>query len=332
MISVGLVGCGGIMGAHLPGWKAVEGRAEVTACCDVNEGSAAKRAEELGGGARIYTDWKAMLADDAVDAVDIALPHRLHRDAIVDAAEAGKHILTEKPLCTSLEEAAEIEAAVRANGVILMCAHNQMFEPAPRTARQWIRDGKIGRVFSQRTVDCFLAKKQREEPGAWGWRSSAESSGGGCALDTGYHPTYMLISIANSEPVEVVSFCANYNQPYLEAEDTAQTMVRFENGAVGTLQTSWGHPWPNGHWQIHAIGETGQIFGKGNFLYLQPHGGEPVRHDLPAENGFIGEIKHFVDCIEQNREPEQGLKEGITVLKVILAGYQSDREKRVVQL
>lgn len=319
------------MGAHLPGWRAVEGRATVTAACDVNQENAQKRATELGGTAKVYSDWREMLSDEQVDAVDLALPHRLHRNAIVDAAEAGKHVLTEKPLCTTLDEAKEIEAAVNANGVLLMCAHNQMFEPAPRTARRWIAEGKIGKVFSLRTVDCFLAGN-RKEPGMWGWRGSAEEAGGGCALDTGYHPTYLLVSIANSDPVEVVSFSANYNQPYLEAEDTAQTMIRFANGAVGTLQTSWGYPWPNGHWQIHAIGETGQIYGKGNDLYFHPHGGQAEKAELEPENGFVGEIKHYVDCIESGRTPEQSLKEGITVLKVILGGYQSEKEKRVIAI
>lgn len=330
MIRVGLVGCGGIMGAHLPGWRAVAGSAEVAAACDVNQDAAEKRAGELGGTAKIHSDWRALLADNRVDAVDVALPHKLHRDAIVDAAEAGKHILTEKPLCTTLDEAKDIEAAVKSNGVILMCAHNQMFEPAPRTARQWIAEGRIGRLFSLRTVDCFLAKDR--QGGGWGWRGSTAESGGGCALDTGYHPTYMLISIANSEPVEVVSMSDNYNQPALKAEDSAQTLVRFANRAVGTLQTSWGYPNPNGHWQIHAIGETGQIYGRGNALYLHPHGAEAEKHDLEPENGFVGEIKHFVQCIESGRTPEQGLKEGITVLKVILGGYQSEREKRVIAI
>lgn len=330
MIRIGLVGCGGIMGAHVPGLKAVEGRAVVTAACDVNREAAERRASETNPGAAIYTDWKAMLADDVVDAVDCALPHHLHRDAIVDAAEAGKHILTEKPLCTTLEEARDIEAAVKANGVILACAHNQMFEPAPRTARRWIREGKLGRLFSLRTVDCFYAGGGK--PVDWGWRGKISTCGGGCAIDTGYHPTYMLISLANSEPVEVVSFLANYNQPNLEGDDSAQTMVRFANGAVGTLQTSWGHPVPNGHWQIHAIGEKGQIYGRGNTLYFQPLQGEVEKHELQPENGFVGEIKHFVDCIETGATPEQGLYEGVTVLKVILAGYQSDREKRVIQL
>lgn len=318
------------MGAHVPGLKAVADRAIVTAACDVNVDAAKRRASETNPDAAIYSDWKQMLRDDVVDAVDCALPHHLHRDAIVDAAEAGKHILTEKPLCTTLEEAKDIEAAVKANGVVLACAHNQMFEPAPRTARQWIREGKLGRLFSLRTVDCFYAGGGK--PVDWGWRGKVETCGGGCAIDTGYHPTYMLISLANSEPVEVVSFLANYNQPTLEGDDSAQTMVRFANGAVGTLQTSWGHPVPNGHWQIHAIGEKGQIYGRRNVLYFEPLFDEPEKHELPEENGFVAEIKHFVDCIETGATPEQGLYEGVTVLKVILAGYQSDREKRVIQL
>ena len=330
MIRIGLVGCGGIMGAHVPGLKAVGDRATVTAACDVNAEAAKRRASETNPDAAIYTDWKQMLKDNVVDAVDCALPHHLHRDAIVDAAEAGKHILTEKPLCTTLEEARDIEEAVKQNGVILACAHNQMFEPAPRLARSMIRDGKLGRLFSLRTVDCFYAGGGK--PVDWGWRGKVATCGGGCAIDTGYHPTYILISLANSEPVEVVSFLANYNQPTLEGDDSAQTMVRFANGAVGTLQTSWGHPVPNGHWQFHAIGEKGQIFGRGNTLYYQPLQGETEKHELQPESGFVGEIRHFVDCIEQGLTPEQGLYEGVTVLKVILAGYQSDREKRVVTL
>jgi predicted dehydrogenase len=330
VIRIGLVGCGGIVGAHVPGLKAVEGRAIVSAACDVSADNAKRRASETNPDAAIYSDWKAMLADDVVDAVDCALPHHLHRDAIVDAANAGKHVLTEKPLCTSLDEAKDIEAAVKANGVILVCAHNQMFEPAPRTARKWIREGKLGRLFSLRTVDCFFAGGGN--PVNWGWRGKLDTCGGGCAIDTGYHPTYMLISLANSEPVEVVSMLANYNQPTLEGDDSAQTMVRFANGAVGTLQTSWGYHVPNGHWQIHAIGEHGQIYGRGNTLHFQPLKGETETHELQPENGFVGEIKHFVDCIETGAQPEQGLYEGVTVLKVILGGYQSDREKRYVTL
>lgn len=319
------------MGAHLPGWRSVTDQATVTAVCDINLEAARRRAGELGVDARVYSDWREMLADDVVDAVDIALPHKLHCAALVDAAKAGKDALTEKPLCITLDEAAQIEQAVTEAKTVLACAHNQMYEPAPRMARKWIREGRLGRVFSLRTVDCFHITG-RTAQSEWGWRGSAAEAGGGCALDTGYHPTYLLVSIANSEPKQVVSFAANYNQPTLDAEDTAQTMVMFESGAVGTLQTSWGHHVPNGHWQFSAIGEAGQIYGRGNDLYFQPEGGAAEKAEIEPGNGFVGEIKHFVDCIETRSTPEQGLYEGITVLKVILAGYQSQREGRIITL
>ena len=331
MIKVGLLGCGGIMGAHLPGWKKMADRAHVAAACDTIEERARNRAGELNADAVIYTDWKQMLKEGDITTVDMALPHYLHAAAIIDSAEAGKHIMTEKPLCISLEEAKNIEAAVKANGVILQCAHCQMFEPAPRMARQWVKEGKVGKVYSLRTVDCFHAKNS-QQPGAWGWRGKKETCGGGCAIDTGYHPAYLLISIANSEPVEVVSFSDNFAQPMLEGDDSAQTMVRFANGSIGTLQTSWANNVPEGHWQISVVGEKGQIYGRGNDLYFRPEGGEPEKAELIPANGFTAEIEHFVECIEQNKTPEQGLHEGITVLKVILGGYQSELEKRVIQL
>lgn len=331
MIKVGLIGCGGIMGAHLPGWKAAADGAQVAAACDIIEERAKNRGMELNPGVVTYTDWKKMISDGGVDAVDIALPHYLHAAAIIDAANAGKHVMTEKPLCITHEEAKNIEAAVKANGVILQCAHNQMFEPAPRLARKWVSEGKVGRVFSIRTVDCFRSGGTSGVK-EFGWRGKLKTCGGGCAIDTGYHPAYLLISLANSEPKEVVSFSNNFIQKNLEGDDSAQTMVRFENGSIGTLQTSWAHGVPNGQWQISIVGDLGQIYGRGNDLYFAPLQGEVEKADLQPANGFVAEILHYVECIKTGKTPEQSLKEGITVLKVILGGYESEKTGKIVKL
>jgi predicted dehydrogenase len=331
MIKVGFIGCGGIMGAHLPGWKAVAEEAQVVAACDIIEERAKNRGLAVNPDVAIYTDWKKMLSVGEVDAVDIALPHYLHAAAIIDAANAGKHVMTEKPLCITHEEAKNIEAAVKANGIILQCAHNQMFEPAPRLARKWVREGKVGRVFSIRTVDCFRAGGA-DGVQDYGWRGKLATCGGGCAIDTGYHPAYLLISIANSEPKEVVSFSHNFIQKNLEGDDSAQTMVRFENDSIGTLQTSWAHPVPNGQWQISVVGELGQIYGRGSDLYFAPLQGEVEKADLQPANGFVAEIQHYVQCIKTGETPEQSLKEGITVLNVILGGYESEKTGKIVKL
>ena len=112
-LRVGLIGCGGIMRPHVEGWKAIANRAQIVAVADVVEGNAKARIQQLGYSAAIYADYRDLLEDDEIDAVDIALPHHLHRDSIVAATEAGKHVLTEKPLCLTMEHLREIVALVR---------------------------------------------------------------------------------------------------------------------------------------------------------------------------------------------------------------------------
>ncbi len=174
-IKIGLIGSGGIAGAHIRVYLKVVDEARVTAVCDVVTENAQQRAEELGGAA-IYSDYRDMLASADIDAVDVCLPHHLHKDAIVAAAQAGKHILCEKPLCLSLEQAAEIKKVVAESGVTLMCAHNQLFIPAVQRARQLLDEGLLGQVYEIRTTDSFYHSFKKEN---MGWRAHREFIGGG---------------------------------------------------------------------------------------------------------------------------------------------------------
>lgn len=122
-IKVGVLGGGGILEAHIRGYRAYADAIKVTAVADVVEETARRRAVELDAAA--YTDFREMIFEADIDAVDICLPHHLHAEAIVAAAQAGKHILCEKPLCLTVLQADEVQQAVSAAGVTLMCAHNQ---------------------------------------------------------------------------------------------------------------------------------------------------------------------------------------------------------------
>src|SRR3989442_3711485 len=106
-LRVGIIGCGGISHAHVRGWNAIPNKARVVAVADVSERSA-ETVSGLVGGARIFKDYRDLLASGEVDAVDVCLPHHLHRDAIVAAARAGKNVMCEKPLCLTLAESEEI--------------------------------------------------------------------------------------------------------------------------------------------------------------------------------------------------------------------------------
>jgi predicted dehydrogenase len=317
-IKVAFIGCGGIHWPHLDGYLQIPNKSEVVACCDSVKASAEASAAKAGG-AKVYTDWKKMLAQEEIDAVDICLPHHLHHPAILDAAKLKKHILCEKPLCLNLKEAREISAAVKKAGVTFMSAHNQLFDPIVQKAKQLVTEGLIGEVQYLRTQDCFhlqrLAEGGRK---AMGWRGDVKTQGGGELIDTGYHPSYLLQYLAPSPVKEVTSVFGNF-LGQLDAEDTAVVTVKFENGAIGQILTSWAFQSPNGAHQIHFIGEKGQLYGSQKDLYYLPRGFcDPAHIHVEGPDAFHSEVEHFVDCIIGRKQPVSSLKQAVDVLDLIL--------------
>src|SRR6478672_418603 len=284
VVRVGLIGSGGISGAHGKGFIKYADRIKCVALCDVSADNLRKRSEQLasvGGGGRQFKDWKVMLKEMAgeVDAVDICLPHHLHAPAILDAAAAGKHILCEKPMCMSLAEADQIGEAVKKSGVTYMSAHNQLFMPVVQEAKRLIDADEIGKVLWLRSQDCFRAGGEGGDPFKNSWRANLKTQGGGELIDTGYHPSYRLLYLAGAPAVSIHSQMGRFAQK-IEGEDTASVQVRFANGVIGEILTSWAFPLPHGTHHIHIMGEKGEIFGSSDTLYHLPRGGkEPTKRD-----------------------------------------------------
>src|SRR6266540_5847803 len=232
-IGVGIIGAGNIAGHHIHGYLLAAQHSQVTAIADVDADRARSHTRQLGG-FEVFSDYREMIASPEVDAVDICLPHHLHKDAIVTAAAAGKHILCEKPLCLTLAEAEAVRRAVSDSGITLMCAHNQLFLPAVARARDIVREGGLGTVYEARTTDSFFNPL---DPETIGWRADRATSGGGELIDTGYHPTYLLLHLMNSQPIEVAAMLSRHRLDFHEGQDSAQVLVRFEDGAVGAIVT-----------------------------------------------------------------------------------------------
>ncbi|MCU1438378.1 MAG: oxidoreductase [Naasia sp.] len=321
-IRVGLIGAGGIAGAHVKGYLANPDTTLLVAVADPAEANAKRRAELAG--AATYTGYTAMLAEADIDAVDICLPHHLHKDAIVAAARAGKHILCEKPLCLSEEEATEVRAAVSAAGVTLMCAHNQLFSPPVAKALELIRTGVLGRVYEVRTTDSFF---NDFDPTTMGWRASAATSGGGELIDTGYHPTYLLLQLAGGVPVEVTAMLSTHRLTFMEGEDSAQILVRFDNGVLGSLVTSWAYAPSTNTERFSVVGELGSLHSDGKNLSYALRSGEQATLAFPAVDEFAAEIGHFARSLLDGTRPLHTEKEGIEVLGIILAAYRSARTR-----
>ena len=318
-VRIGLIGAGGIAGAHVAGYLRNPETVTFAAVADPVREAAESRAGDSG--AAIFSDYATMLAEADIDAVDICLPHHLHKDAIVAAARAGKHILCEKPLCLTPEEAAEVDAAVAEAGVTLMCAHNQLFLPAVAKAKELIDAGALGRVYEVRTTDSFF---NDFDPSNMGWRAHASTSGGGELIDTGYHPTYLLLHLAGGSPVEVTAMLATHRLSFMEGEDSAQVLVRFDNGVIGSLVTSWAYQPADGTEKFSVVGELGSLTSDGTALTFRGRGDdEPTVYELEPVHEFGEEIAHFARSILNGTRPLHTQKEGIEVLGIILAAYES---------
>ncbi len=330
-IRIGIIGGGSIAGDHLDGYLQAPDAVTVAAVADIDPDHARGHADRAGG-ARVYLDYREMLASTPVDAVDICLPHHLHADAIVAAAEAGKHILCEKPLCLTIEEADRVKRAVRAAGVTLMCSHNQLFLPAVSEARRLLSEGILGTVFQARTTDSFF---NEFDPNNMGWRAHRATSGGGELIDTGYHPTYLLLHLIDSEAVEVVAMLSRHRLAFMEGEDSAQVLVRFADGSIGSLTTSWAFDPAGCTEKFSVVGEAGSLWSDGLALFHQPRGGEVVQLIEPSGGSIetIGlSVLEFVACLREGRRPIDTEVEGINVLKVILAAYASADQGRSISL
>ncbi|HMI35758.1 MAG TPA: Gfo/Idh/MocA family oxidoreductase [Propionibacteriaceae bacterium] len=323
-IKVGLIGGGGIVDAHIRGYRAYADLIEVTAVADVIDEIARRRAAELGAAA--YTDFRQMILEADLDAVDICLPHHLHAEAIVSAAQAGKHILCEKPLCLTVEQANQVQQAVRTAGVTLMCAHNQLFLPAVSRARQLLDQDILGIVYEVRITDTFY---NDFNPKNMGWRATATTSGGGELMDTGYHPTYLMLHLAGGSAVEATALLSRHRLRFMDSEDSAQVLVRFDNGIVGHLITSWAYDPPPGTERFSVVGERGSLHSDGTSLTVTLRGSGSQTYDFEAVDSYVSEIGHFADCLRSGTRPLHTEREGIDVLCLILAAYEGARSRTI---
>ncbi|HEV2106938.1 MAG TPA: Gfo/Idh/MocA family oxidoreductase [Thermomicrobiales bacterium] len=346
MLRVGIIGSGNIARKrHAPGWLNVAGKARVTAVSDIDLDAAAELADILcaeGEKPAIYEDFKKLIREADIDAVDICLPHHLHSEAILAAVAAGKHILCEKPMCITLKEADQIVEAVDKAGVVYMSAHNELFFPPIAAAKTFIDRGTLGKPYIIRSHEFPTQYRAAEIPGRsapatmmTGWRASRETMGGGMLIDKGYHPTYILLYLAGSEPVAVTAMTNTYVAD-MEGEDTALVMVKFANGAIGQIFTGEAFVFPANDAKFHIIGERGEIYGNRWDVFAKPRGFAEPAHTVFTEDPNFGvmdmEIMHFVDSIETGQRPIQDHHDGRRVLEVIQAAYQSLETGRTIDL
>ena len=334
VIGWGLIGCGGISGAHGRAVKELEG-VKLVACCDVILERAESRAAEFGDSdTGVYTDIEKMVSDPSVDAVSICTPSGMHADNGIIAAQAGKHILSEKPIDVVLRKIDEVIAAAEENNVKLGCIFQRRTYEASKQVREAVRNGKLGKLVVGDAYQKFYRAHDYYASGDW--RATWELDGGGCLMNQGVHGIDLLLYIMGD--IKRLNARCRTLVRNIEVEDTAMASVEFVNGALGIIECTTSVA-PGMGSKTEISGDRGTIALEGDKITTWDIPGEEdveteeqtdkgAASDAAAGFGGTGHIFHIHDlceAIRNDREPLIPGREARRAVEVIKAIYRSSR-------
>jgi predicted dehydrogenase len=306
------------------GKQMVDAGMEFVAACDTNADRTAAAQEEWPG-IRTYSATEELLADKEVDLVTVILPHNLHADVAVQCAEAGKHVVVEKPMCLSVAEADRMIAAAKANNVMLSVYQNRRWDADFLAKKDIIQKGLIGDI-----VHIELSIGGFGHPGDW-WRSSKEISGG-ILFDWGAHMVDWTLQLVNSEITGVTGSLWTGAWPGVTNEDHGHMLIKFKNGATATIEVSQLNAMPKNFWRV--LGTKGGLQRKswGDPVEVkvdhQGHvAGFEVRYgESPWGDYYKNLFDHLVNGADLLVKAEQSRR----VISVIEAAEQSSKTHQMV--
>ncbi|MFD1067722.1 Gfo/Idh/MocA family protein [Oceanobacillus locisalsi] len=338
-LKIAVIGCGSIAkNRHLPEYAANE-HAAITAVCDIVQ----ERAEEAAATyqAKAYTDYKELLKQDDIDAVSVCLPNYLHAPVSVDALNAGKHVLCEKPMATSAEEADQMIEAANQSGKKLMIGHNQRFVSSHQKAKDLIASGAIGKVYSFRTTFGHGGPEGWSADGKESWFFKKDEAFIGAMGDLGVHKADLIRYVLQDEFAEVGAFVETSAKEDADVDDNATLILKSEKGTIGTLAASWAYTAKEDNSTV-IYGEKATLRLEDDPTYslvAQYANGETVKYELGGiqSNDEGGQttthvIDHFIESIQNDTTPLIDGEEGKKSLAIILGALESVETKRIYSL
>jgi predicted dehydrogenase len=314
-LGLAILGCGWIARRHAAAARALGNDLALSFASRNLEKAESYRRMFLGEAA--FGSYQAAVQDRSVRAVVICTPHHRHREDALLAMAHGKHVLVEKPLARTLEEADRMIEAAKASGLTLMVAENFRFMPAFRRIYRYLAEGWIGEL-RQIQISARGLRAGRD------WRFNREMVGGGALIDGGIHYVDLLRQwgghvrtlYALSPPNTLTS---------MGGEDTVSLLAEMNGGVVGFLSNSWGTPGMlNFQWSALS-GTEGSLFAdhRGRVVLVRARRGRRLHFFWRDRRGHEAMLREFVEAIRSGRPPEMDGAEGRRDLAVVLAAYRS---------
>ncbi len=331
-LHIGLVGVGAAAQvSHIPALKRIDG-VEIVALCDRDPEKAARVAQKFGV-PHAHGRLDDLLAHEEIDAVDLCTPNYLHAPMASAALEAGKHVLCERPLARSAEEAAAMVKAAKKADRVLMCAVQHRFRPDAQLLRRFVEKGDLGEIFF-----CKAGwLRRRTEWDSDEWRRQKRESGGGVVLDLGFQMLDQSLWMMGSPKVESVTASVHRTRKG-EVEDSATAFLRLTSGATLTLELTWGLLMEKDFAYVNLFGSGGAALLNPLRVHKGMHGSlvnvtptmdtsrNQYKHSIEAQ------IQHFADVLHKSAKPMGLAEEILPVMELMDAIYRSAEQGKEVHL
>jgi predicted dehydrogenase len=342
-INVGIIGCGRIADLHYPGYKTSKD-ARIYAVCDANPETAAARKKQWKA-VKSYTDYRELMADPEINAVEVLTPHLLHEEQVVAAARAGKHVSVQKPMTVSLKSASRMVAAASGNGKIFKVSDNYVFYPPLVMARDMIRNGDIGTPSVLRIKFVSGTGGWKVPAASWEWRVKERTEGRPFqTFDHGHHlwaSAWFLLG-----DIEKISSWIDSADGMIDCP----ALVRWKyRGQCAYGSCDYAHApamnipskyYANDEW-FEITGDkgiimvrrcTGNINTGPSLMVFKGRSWKAYNPRSDWGDGFIGSTKNFIDAIKGRVEPMLSGPQAYEILKITMAIQKSSRLHRAVYL
>ena len=355
IVKIGIIGCGGIAnGKHMPSLKKIK-NVQMVAFCDIIEERAVKAAEEYGfEGAKVYTDYKELLKDRDIEVVHVCTPNRSHAFISIDAMEAGKHVMCEKPMAKTYKEAKEMLDASERTGMKLTIGYQSRWRADSLYLKKMCEDGELGEIYYGKAI----ALRRRAVP-TWGVFLNEYEQGGGPLIDIGTHALDLTLwMMDNYKPKMVVGTtfeklknqkdCGNawgdWDPKKFTVEDAAFGFIVMENGATIMLESSWALNIRNPKEAITMICGTeggADMFDGLNINFIKNGRQCILKPDLTAggvafydgdgdEDPSVLEARAWLDAVVNDHEPRTKASQALVVTQILEAIYESAKTGKPV--
>lgn len=339
---VAILGSGFIADIHFESYHRFIPEAEVIAVYSRDAEKARAFAEKHGIPAW-YDDMDQVITASGCELVDICLPNFMHATATLKAAAAGKQIIIEKPLAVTLEDADAMIAACKKANVRLMYAEELCFAPKYERVRQMVREGGVG--------DIYMLKQGEKHSGPHSdWFYNRALSGGGVLMDMGCHAIAWFRWMLNNSRAKSVYATMDtvLHKGRTDCEDNSVVIIEFENGVVGVAENSWAkHGGMDDRCEVYGtagvvyadlfMGNAAVSYSKNGYGYAMEKADTTIGWSFTIfeevfNQGYPHELKHFIDCVRNDKTPLVTGEDGRAVLEIIYAAYASAGSGKKIEL